>query len=489
MNQRFLMAAICLLVATSLGSMALAWQSLAASRALAEKVQSANADLLKELRSIVERQPVAPVVAPVSTQPREWNQLLIRCVSETPGGKPLEGISVTCADAEPSSRLPPKTVVTDKQGLAEIGQVLYGQYVLTVSIADKLKRSYKISVYPGQDRKEVIVCPPPNAVVQVPLQLKPPEVHLTEAMKKRFWYQFRIQSLSHEAGENWLVQPNKTQLTIAIDPDGRMWRFGDANTPLAEQYYEQPWQGANVETVPRPADASLAEFALGRLTLSSTAQPMERFELPLGAYQVRFDGVAVVDDRDPTERAFFIFSEQPAFRPLPLGIVRPGRSEPYEPTDKEKGIRFVTWPSTETWILEAPRKKLDLVEFLVNTPEGSSSVAISPASHVLPTDRLDILLDREVVLANVPLFGRRVQFTSQGVLTYAILCHLTKEELQKFREVSKPNRGLYSSSGPRLKYQIHPAGEEDKRGTLPADFEDRLKPVLPPRVKPGEKAE
>ena len=525
MNQRIQLTAICLLVATSLGSMALAWQSLAASRDLAAKAEASNAvlleklqaqannaELLKELRALVSKTPAAP---PASSQPREWNSLRIRCVAEKSDGLPLAGVKVTCSAVETPPRLPPKTVVTDKNGMADFGQVIYGQYKIETEVGEELVRKHVISVFPGENFEETIPCPPADSEAQVDLKVQlpvfnPPEADLTDSLKSKLWYHI---SLFRNGASDGLWSPTQSNrsgryISVYVAPDGKLWMTtGSARQFKPNQYYEQPRFGGNreVEIVARPADVPLARYAEARICMTSDVQPVDRITLPLGLYEVKFAGLLIADDRVAGERAFFTFADEIHLPALSvdggIGSSNQGRASVQLRSVQAVFNLTAAWPTSRPWVVPVPLRDLEVMQFLDGVPAGQNAVALltnrTPGrSHppVDPKDRIDFLLDQEPVLSGVPLFLRTLptnptaQFGNNPETEF-LFCHLLEEEFNQFRPLQQP-RFRQSPTDPRphhFRAEIRPGNPDEQRGTLAGDFAERLKtPAAKPVRNPAD---
>src|SRR5690606_28978077 len=126
MTQRLLVAA---LVVLSLGCAALfaaTWTAQAAQREALEAQQRQTELLIAELRQLAGR---PPVVSTAPQQPAEWNRLTFRCLTDAPDNQPVAGVQIVVKGVSANAEsLPVMVEVTDSNGVADFGQVLYGQY-------------------------------------------------------------------------------------------------------------------------------------------------------------------------------------------------------------------------------------------------------------------------------------------------------------------------------------------------------------------------
>lgn len=485
MNQRLQLVAMFLLALASFGSVALAWKTLAASQALAEQSQASNAELLKELKGLVARLPMTSPLSPAPVPSVEWNRVRIRCVAEKEGGKPLAGVAVSFGGD--------KRILTNAEGVADLGLLHVGHNHLTFTIGERLQRTQTIDVRPGEIFDETVVCPPTDAQISVSMPMALPN-GIPAELKSKIWCRVVIQrdSGGFDFWSETSSEDNALPMTVFLAPDGKIWPVLDANTQLRQQYYQESETHQPVEITSRPETGVFARFAASRIELSKELKPVEALQLPQGRYLVSCI-LAISDDRDP--HALYLLPYELTLATLTLdglpGLAPPDLSSPGPGTVKLAGSwKFsaskkhqqwydAQWPGTNTWPVQVPQRELENIQFLTAFSADAMPTALISAAYsgkkvpVLgASDRIDFLLEDKVVLSGVPVFTHQVRSAGSDAVMY-LFSSLKSREVELFRQIQQRSWGTPVEQ--RFKIRLRPGTADEQRGILPADFEEQLK--------------
>lgn len=475
MNQRLQVVAMFVLAVASFGSVALAWKTLAASQALAEQSQASNAELIKELRGLVSRLPVASQSPAAPVAPVEWNRVGIRCVSEKAGGKPLAGVSVEFGGNKP--------ILTNADGVADLGLMHIGPTHLTFTVDKRLQLMHTIQVRPGEDFEETFVCPPAASQISVSMPMILPN-GIPPALKSRIWCRVVIwrESGGFDSWSETFTKDHRPFLTVFLAPDGKIWPISDPKAQLRQQHYQESDSGQPVEISPRPAQGIFAKFAASRIELSKDLQPVDSLQLPQGCYRLSYL-LAVSDDLAP--HAFFILPNHLALSTLYFDSTNgPSAAAPIRLAGSHEiqiddNLFKAQWPAPNIWKVEVSPRELENVQFLSTFSAEAVPMALISVAYQgrkVPTltasDHLDFLLDDKVILSGVPVFSQQVLNDIPSPQIY-LFASLLVQEVDLFRQIQQGSWG--ASVAQRFRVRIRPGTTEEQRGTLPADFEEQLK--------------
>ncbi len=228
MSQRITVAALALLAAMSAGMFVLTWQSLATSRDVAAQAQAANRELLAEMRALLAGRPTEPAA---TAQPAEWNSLKVKLVWDTEDGSPAEGVRVLLTpNSENTKGIPSAEEVSRSDGVIDFGLVLFGSYELRALTPHDERHTRPISVRPGQDKLEVIVCPSqaqPDADVRVQVAW-PGDAGIPEDALGALWCRCSFRALGRRiADQPWFqLSPDGSfdgEVTLLVNGRGEVF--------------------------------------------------------------------------------------------------------------------------------------------------------------------------------------------------------------------------------------------------------------------------
>jgi hypothetical protein len=325
MNQRITVAALVVLAAMSVGLFILTWQSVAAGRALAEQTQSATQAMLAESQSVNQR--LLAQLQRVSDQsansdankPAEWNHLQIRCVYDAENGPPASGVRVLLSSASANTAgIPPVDETTGADGTIDFGQLLYGQYTLMLTAPNGLGSTQSISVRPGQDKLETIICPSGDGLVRFSVRPSLPEdLRFSDDVRQRVYLLWTLRSANAPLGREWSLRIPETPFAFllssldgsrvaAVEGEPMMGPGGithgrTADPALVKRFFRPDGDGIPPESLPFAAtrpDSPVGELLTGYWLLPDTVEFEEQGELLPGYYLIMDAGVCLLDETD-----------------------------------------------------------------------------------------------------------------------------------------------------------------------------------------------
>jgi hypothetical protein len=305
MTQRITLAALALLAAMSAGMFVLTWQGLATSRDLAAEAQAANRELLAEMRALLAARPSEP---PANAEPAEWNNLKVKLVWDTADGPPAEGVRVLLTpDSENTKGIPSVEEVSRSDGVIDFGLVLYGSYELRTVTPHGERHTRSISVRPGQDKLDVVVCPSkgqPNADVRVRV-VWPEDAGIPEDRLGTLWCRCRFSALGRRIADRPWFQSNPDgpfdgEVTLLVNGRAEVfavdgaWHVARGRTPGSTRLVPPPDIGLAATTQLAAGDWRLDELHLATERDSDGRRSFDTFEVhQIGPQRVAWAGAAV----------------------------------------------------------------------------------------------------------------------------------------------------------------------------------------------------
>ena len=349
MTQRLTIATLLLIFAVTMGMCLVTWRSMASLPARNAQLEQANAELLQELRSLMESKKAD---AGHQGAPAEWSHLEVKCVLDASDGPPANQARVQLtSDSDSTSRMPPFDEQTDEQGLIDFGQVLFGSYRLDVTAPCGATLSRQLSVHPGRSKQETIVCPS-EATAPVDLNVVKKGLNkLPEELREKLWWKLSLYAQPTDGWTNGTVH-----CTIYITPQGQYAVLPSTNSQAANevailhQSQDDPFWHAN--------DIFAYSYA-NPLELTDTVN------LPIGHYTLSMSGICMQSSADESGRTFVeTFRRQPSAPGIyPADVMQLVTATPNQ-------------PESVTIEVTADPDQVRRIHLVANMPEGMKCVSM-----------------------------------------------------------------------------------------------------------------
>lgn len=339
MSQRITNILLAVLIVTCLGLGFLTWRSMSLYRVAMEQARAeamrAQAQAEQMLLTLKEQAETSRKAA----APSEWNRVAFELRYDSPTGDLVEGASVMIAGLSPNTKsIPRQELKSGPDGLADFGQVLFGEYALQVKLPNDAVLVRRIGVRPGKEFRETIVCPR-QATKPVSIAIEdqplPEEWTIPEEIRQRVWYRVSLyRGHFTNAFEGLLRSEQPREPNVMIQP-GPLDVWEGPLTNVHYTVFRRPdgsWvlPGSPLNAVPdltpeslrfrnwKPEPESFLEIG-DRLA----AGKGEQLPIPLGHYSVNevetFVEVEQVDGSKCLSR-LFSFIDHPQFRtPIDVG--------------------------------------------------------------------------------------------------------------------------------------------------------------------------
>lgn len=309
----------------------LMWQTQAANRALVQESQALNARLLEQMQALAEG--LRPA-GEGEKAPSEWNRLRLKCVADREDGPPLAGVRVRLVSASENTRgIPPTELISGNDGLIDFGQVLYGQYMVDCTAPNGMALQKSVSIRPGQDLEETLVCPAGAAPALVAVRPELTGEPAPAELRDRVWYRFELGRRKFDADHWSRPRPDgKTSPEVVnwfVAPDGRMIAVGPtSDAQITIEGSADAVSDGTEPVVPTPA-GPLGGITYARWTLPADLEPVETLAVEAGSYTLGVASICVVDENDPTGRTL-------------LQLINPdGRQRGDRRFDEQRGVKLL----------------------------------------------------------------------------------------------------------------------------------------------------
>jgi hypothetical protein len=312
MSQRTQTATLVIMSLFCVAMMIVTFISLADSRQLARDNQNLNKQLLSQLEELANQPDAAPApVTPAANTPAEWNQLQFKCVWGSEEGEPVQGVRLMLeSESDNTAGIPTSEEVTNADGIADFGKVLYGTYAVSVETPNHLSSRQHVAVRPGQDRTVTIVCPEGSALAKVALQPQFDWNSVPESLKDRVWILCSIQVADGYSDANWSAELYEYEWPAALRENGRGVASGFEDTYEVGAFLINsagqilPFgfrdQAGDLNS-PELNDSQLRRVAHTIWQLPDNLEFVDQIELPPGEYRV-YSGIMIADPAEESGR-------------------------------------------------------------------------------------------------------------------------------------------------------------------------------------------
>jgi hypothetical protein len=354
MTQRMTMTAVIVLVAVCLFMGAMAWQIAQQNRetslALLNQSRDMNTALLDKLAALAALKSEAKSM--------DWNPAKLRLVRGNENGPPAKGFKASLSSSSPPGpgKMPQVDRLSDENGMVDFGLVKYGDYSLMIWSSQEEWYSRGVTVEPGHEFSQTIVCPEVLKEGNVSFQINWPD----DLKSAKLWLALTIIPVPRELA-HWsnhavkqIVVPNEGTELYAMT-QAAAWNniraSGGTTSGWNSMAVTQPvtlpartWQLSRIVVLEGPRDGSAAQQYL-----SGVARP------PAG-FNFRVEPGA----GSSSNAGFFGTSSGGFARPQVLGldVERNERSLPVEPAGEPADVEGpkleIKAGETTTWTIDIP---------------------------------------------------------------------------------------------------------------------------------------
>ena len=308
MNQRILTVFSVVMTSLAMFAIVLCWR-------IATQSQVATNAILEELKKLR----TAP-----SQQPREWISLVIHCPRNSKDGPPAEGVRVTCQSSVNNlTGSPPRTITIGANGLADFGQLHYGEYELQFNVGPSIERKQTISLQPNEDQRLTVVCPEPNATAEIQFKIDCPPDDIPAELAEQICYVVGLES-DNPKSDTWIDMSQfgdgilqKSEYTVFFKADGQCCLWPPDLKPIKQEFTEGPSIGGgrggggflSVSAIGPDRKLYRSQFFDSPQTYRSPPKTTATLRVPLGAY--RTGKISLCSHEGIAEWTLAYFSSQP----------------------------------------------------------------------------------------------------------------------------------------------------------------------------------
>jgi hypothetical protein len=276
-----------------------------------------NQEVMLQLKRLADRPEPQAVIHTTNEGPSEWNNLQVRCVWGTEEGSPAEGVEVEFSSrSENTAGIPPGSATTGEDGVADLGQVLYGTYEIEIATPSGYVHHRSVDVRPGQDLVVTVVCPEGTELAPVTLTNNFDWSALPDALRERAWLVCEVYdvpsgyTMSSLGPDPW--QTNRSfEWPTAMQADEALgysrngigvFLIDEAGQILSGRELESPDLVQGEGWAQR---SQISRVAIRAFQLPEQPEYLEAVDLPLESYNV-FTRLAVADPADATGRTLWM---------------------------------------------------------------------------------------------------------------------------------------------------------------------------------------